>query len=226
MGDNQKPSAGAPRPPAPSTDAELRARVIEQTPTVFLTLLSVLVGLVLSDLAGEARAHIRLWPLDFMALRSWGQLTANGGCALGVWVVLAHLGAARRRVPHMIESLSAFGPPVMLLAAATFVGRTEFWPWLYFAGLYLVACLVTVQLNVRLTMDQPGGSRFARLLNPLGCLSVLYLGAPFYLVAGFLDQRGWLSPPLEVALAFAPTPANLLTMWLFFRDWRAALEDD
>lgn len=203
----------------------LRERVIDQTPVVFVTLLSVLVALVLSDLVTEARAHLRLWPLDFMALRDWGQLLANGGCAMGVWIVLAHLGAARRRVAHIGDTLSAFGPPLMLLAATTFVGRAEFWPWLYFAGAYLLVSLVASIANLRLTMDQPDGARFARMLSPFGFLGVLYVGAPFYLAMGFLDQRGWLSPPVELALALVATPANFLSCWLFFRDWRAALTD-
>lgn len=204
---------------------DLRARVIEQTPAVFITLVSVLIGLVLSDLVTEARARMHLWPLDHLALRTWGQLCANGSSALAVWSVLAHLGIARRRMPHMVETVSAFAPPLILLAATSFVGRPEIWPWFYGAGLYLSVCIVADTVNVRLTMDQPGGARFARLAHPLGHLIVCYVGAPTYFVAAVLDQQGRLSNLLEMALAWTPLPAALLVSWMFFRDWRAAVED-
>lgn len=203
---------------------ELRARVIDQSPAVFVTLVSVLVGLVLSDLVTEARAHMHLWPLDFMAVRTWGQLFSNGASALSVWIVLAHLGVARRRVPHLTETVSAFAPPVLLLAATTFVGRPQIWPWFYGASLYLATALVADILNVRLTMDQPAGQRFRRLLRPLGHHVVIYLGAPTYLAGAILDQRGWLSPALELVLAIAPIPAALALTWMFFQDWRTAVE--
>jgi hypothetical protein len=208
----------------PLTRARLRASVFEQTPAVFMTLLSVLVGLVLSDLVTEARARMHLWPLDLTSLRTWGQLFANGACAISVWIILAHLGMVRRRVPHLGESLIAFGPPFILLTATTFVGRPDMWPWLYFACIYLAVSVVAVQVSVRMTMEQPGGERFAVLLRPTGCLGVMYLGSPLYLLAGFLDQQGWLTGPMEAILALSAPPPALLAAWLFFRDWRKALD--
>jgi hypothetical protein len=205
---------------------ELRARVGEQAPAVFITLVSVLIGLVLSDLVMEARARMHLWPLDFLALRTWGQLAANGAAALSVWAILAHLGLARRRTPNLLETASAFGPPLLLLATNTFVGRAEFWPWLYGATSYLLTAAVTDSLNVWLTMDQPGGRRFAPLLDPRRHTLVVYLSIPIYLAGAITGQRGWLPPAGELALAFAPLPATLLVVWLFFRDWRAAIDDD
>ncbi|HEY2359278.1 MAG TPA: hypothetical protein VGH86_17645 [Phenylobacterium sp.] len=212
-----------PARPDDEATSELRARVIDQAPAVFVTLVSVLVGLVLSDLVTEARAHMHLWPLDFMAVRTWGQLFSNGTSALSVWIVLAHLGIARRRVPHLTETLSAFAPPMLLLAAASFVGRPEIWPWFYGASAYLVTALVADIFNVRLTMDQPSGRRFARLLHPLRHHLVIYLGAPTYLLGGYLDQHGWLPSAPQLALAFLPIPAALTLTWTFFQDWRTAV---
>jgi len=225
MGSARNP-APAEADPAPAVAAnDLRARVIEQSPAVFITLVSVLIGLVLSDLVTEARSRMHLWPLDAFAVRTWGQLAANGISALSVWVVLAHLGVARRRAPHVTESLSAFGPPLMLLAATGMVGRPEIWPWFYGASLYLAVSAVSDTVQVRLTMDQPGGQRFARLAHPLGHLSICYVGAPAYAAAGVLDQHGLLPYWAEIAMVFVPLPTASALVWMFFRDWRAALED-
>jgi len=203
---------------------DLRARVIDQSPAVFITLTSILIGLVLSDLVTEARSRMHLWPLDAMAWRTWGQLVANGTSALVVWAVLAHLGIARRRVPHIVETVTAFAPPLILLASTSFVGRPELWPWLYGASVYLAVSIASDSLNVRLTMDQPGGERFARLAHPLGHLVICYFGAPAYLAAAWLDQHGRLPASIEMTLAWVPLPTALSLAWMFFRDWRRAVE--
>jgi hypothetical protein len=54
---------------------------------------------------------------------------------------------------------------------------------------------------------------------------VCYLGAPAYLAAAVLDQNGLLPSWIATMLVFAPLPTALLLVWMFFRDWRAALDD-
>jgi hypothetical protein len=221
MGDRRPAESGQRQ--ASSQDGDLFARVISQSPALYITLVSVLVGLVLSDLVTEARSRMHLWPLDMLALRTWGQLTSNGSAALAVWTILAHLSIARRRAPHLTETLFAFGPPLLVLATTSFVGRAEMWPWLYGAAGYLVIAAVTDIVNVRMTMDQPGGERFAPLLDPRRHMSIVFLAIPLYGVGGYLDQHGRLSPTMELALAALPMPTTLLVVWVFFHDWRKAV---
>jgi hypothetical protein len=201
----------------------LLAKVIDQSPSVFITLISVLVGLVLTDLVTDARARMHLWPLDFMAIRTWGQLIGQGTCAVAFWVILAHLGIVRKRFPDLLETVSAFVPPVILLAAATFVGRPAIWPWFYLAALYLFTGIAVIIVQVRMTMSQPGGAALRRLLRPTGQLSMLYLGAAAFLLGGLLDQHGWLPPSAVLTLALAPTPMSLFVAWLFLYDLREVL---
>ncbi|MBS0409325.1 MAG: hypothetical protein JSR86_05380 [Proteobacteria bacterium] len=204
-------------------DAPLRERVIAQAPGVFVTLLSILVGLVLSDLVTEARGRMRLWPLDLVVLRSWGQLAGNGVAAISSWMVMVHLGVARRGLPRLSDSVSTFGPPLLVLCATTFVGRAATWPWLYGAGIYLVACIVAVGTLIR-NLRIPGEPAvFATMMRPTGPFAVLYLGAPAYLLAGLAGQLGRLPPVVDMALTLGATPASGLVVWMFFRDWRAAL---
>ena len=225
MGNKLQTASPHQEDPAPLEAARLRTQVIAQAPSVYITLVSVLIGLVMSDLVTEARVRMHLWPLNYLAIRTWAQLVANGTSALNVWTVLAHLAMARRRVPDLIETVGAFGAPVLLLVATSFVGRAQVWPWLYGAGVYLTMCGIATTINVRLTMDQSGGSRFQRLVRLRGFLGALYACSAAYLVVGFLDQQGVLPSAVEMTMVFAPLPASVLIVGLFFRDWRAALED-
>ena len=202
-----------------------RARIIDDAPIVFITLVSVLVGLVFSELVNEARGRMRLWPLDFAAVLTWAQLIATGTAALSVWMVTAHLGIVRRRIPQLSEALSCLGPPLLLLVLTSFVGRGHAWSWFYGAGAYLVACSLAFVVLVRQAIDQPGGGRFARLLRPSGCMLILGGGAPVYLVCAILDQRGWIGNTLELALTVSTIPASFVVDWMFFRDLRFVVEE-
>jgi len=223
VGDKRNRSAAGPQDR--ESAADLRRQVIEQAPAVFVTLLSVLVGLVLTDLVTEARAHMHLWPLDALAVRTWGQLLSTGTATVSVWVVLANLALARRRLPHVAETTSAFAPPLLLLTAGTFVGRAEAWPWLYGAGVFLAVSALAVLVNVRLTMDQADGARFARLMRPQGFLLLVWTGVPLYLGAGWLDQHGLLPPRIELAIIALPIPLHFIITGWFYNDWAAALGD-
>ena len=147
----------APAESAPGEPRGLRDRILGEAPTVFVTLVSVLVGLVLTDLVTEARARMHLWPLNLRAILTWTQLIATSTAAVSVWMVIAHLGITRRRTPQLSEGIACLGPPLLLLTANTFVGREQAWPWFYGAGVYLVACALAYAVLVRQAMDQPGG---------------------------------------------------------------------
>jgi len=167
---------------------------------------------------------MQLWPLDLPELLTWAQLAAVATAAVSVWMVVAHLGITRRRMPQLSEGISCLGPPLLLLTTNSFIGREQAWPWFYGAGVYLVACSLAFVVLVRQAMDQPGGAKFGRLLRPGGCLLVLAGGAPAYLACAVLDQHGWIAKPVELALTLTTVPASFVVDWMFFRDLRFALD--
>lgn len=198
----------------------IEQRIKEQFPTVFITLVSVLVGLALSDLVSEARAHMMLWPLNLATLRTWMQIFANGTSALVVWIVFAHVGIARRRVPDLYDSLIAFGTPLLLLIANSFVGQKDIWPWFYIASVYLAVSLATSYLHTRMALHEPELESLRGLLRMSGHLGFLSAGVVIFGVAGYCDQSGYLSPLAELLVAALPLPSALLIAHLFMRDWR------
>lgn len=203
----------------------LENRIKLQFPSLFITLLSVLIGLVFADLVSEARGRMTLWPLDFGTIRTWGQIFAMGANALNCWVFLAYIGIARLRIPTLDDSLIVFMAPVPLLIGNSLVGLHELWPWLYYASFYLVMSLITTLVQVRAACAESELASFTRITKPFGPLLVLYLGIPFYAAAGWADSHGLLSPLAEMLLALTATPAALCFMWLFFRCWHRAIEE-
>ena len=204
---------------------DLEDRIKQQFPSLFITLLSVLIGLVFADLVSEAHARMTLWPLDVGTIRTWGQIFAMGTNALNCWVFLAHIGISRLRIPTLDDSLIVFLAPVPLLIGNSFVGLKEVWPWLYYASFYLAMSLATTLLQVRTATAESELASFARIAKPFGPVLVLYIGIPFYAAAGWADSQGMLSPVTEMLLAVSATPAALCFLWLFFRSWHRAIAE-
>ena len=143
--------------------------------------------------------------------------------AVAIWAFLAHVGMSRRAVPTLADTIIVFLTPVPLLFGNTFVGQKEIWPWFYYAAGYLAVSVVTVHWQLRLLLKQPELASFRILYSPLGPLSVLYVGVPFYALAGWLDQHGPLPPVVQTVLALSAGPPAVLFSWLFFRDWQKAI---
>ena len=57
----------------------LRQHIAAQFPSLFITLVSILVAIFFDDLFSEARSRMVLWPLDVGTLRRFGVGDANQG---------------------------------------------------------------------------------------------------------------------------------------------------
>jgi hypothetical protein len=201
----------------------LESRIRHQFPSLFITLLSVLIGLVLADLVAEARSRVVLWPLSMDALRTWGQVLAHAQSAVTAWIIYSHLGISHERVPSLADSVVTFSVPLTLLFAMPLIGRELLWPWLYYGSFSLVVCLATSMWLLHLSRDEPALARLNHLFWTRGYFAVFCIGIPVYAVAGTLGQAGLLSPDAEMLFAWIPFPSALLAAYLFLRDWRVVI---
>jgi hypothetical protein len=207
----------------PETHEELERRIREQFPALFITLVSVLVGLALADLIGEARSRLILWPLTPDTLRTWGEFSGNLFVGLGLWIWYAHIGISRRGIPSLADSLIAFTLPLCLLVGNSFVGLDAMWPWLYWAAAFMTLSLLTNIWNFRVLRHETELASFHRLGRLSGYSSAFLLGAPSYAALGWADQHHLLPPLAQTLLALTGTPVALLVAHVFLRDWQRAV---
>jgi hypothetical protein len=209
----------------PETREELEHRIREQFPALYITLVSVLIGLALADLVSQARERMMLWPLTIDTLRTWGELTGNLFSGLAAWTIYAHLGISRRRIPTFADSIIAFTLPLFLLLLNSYVGVAPMWKWLYFAAGFLVFSLATTLWNFHILRQETELASFRRLGRLTGYPLIFISGIPFYAVAGWADQSGYLSPLLETLVAWIPAPSALFACFVFLREWNSAIDD-
>jgi hypothetical protein len=204
---------------------EIEDRIKHQFPALYITLFSVLIALVFSDLAAQAHARMTLWPLNVGTLRTWAQIFTMGTNAMVAWVVFVHLGVSLLRIPSLPDSIVVFLVPIPLLFANSLVGQKDIWPWFYYASGYLVIALGSWMWQVRMASAESELASFTRLADPLGPALVLYVGIPFYAAVGWVDSHGLLSPLAELLVAMSPIPAALVLAQLFFHGWHRAIAD-
>src|ERR1043165_4454587 len=73
--------------------------------SLYLTLVSVLVGLVLSDLFSSIHDRMTLWPVTLETARTWCQIFANTLAVLSAWITYSHLGLLRKRLPTIWDTI-------------------------------------------------------------------------------------------------------------------------
>ena len=205
------------------TPKTLESRIKVQFPALFITLLSVLIGLVLADMVAEARTRIALWPLDIETLRNWGQLAAHTASALTAWIVYSHIGISHERIPTLSDSILAFIVPLTLLLAMSLIGREDVWPWFYYASFSLIVSIATSMWLLHLSRGEAEMAHFDQLLRKRGYYHIFYLGIPTYLGAGIADQMGLMSPEVRLFFALIPMPTALTASYLFLQAWREAI---
>ena len=123
-----------------------------------------------------------------------------------------------------VDSVIVFILPLAILFGNSLIGQKTIWPWFYYASVYLLISLVAWQWQVHIALAESELASFARLTRPLGPLSVIYVGIPYFAAAAWADGHGFLSPVAETLVAISAGPAACLTAWIFVREWRSAIE--
>ncbi len=203
-------------------DEDLETRVAALFPSLYLTLVSVLVGLVLSDLFSEVHLRMNLWPLTLETARTWCQVLGNTLAVLAGWVTYSHLGLLKKRLPTVWDTLDA------LLILATIpsnaqVGRHDAAGWFLAAALWNLCGACAVRINLWQATREPALAHLTRIGRFGGPYSYLYVGVPIMAAMSALSYLHLTTPLEELAAAATAPVAGVGVTILFLREWRAAI---
>jgi hypothetical protein len=200
----------------------LEQRVSRQFSSLYLTLVSVLVGLVLSDLFSAIHDRMLLWPLTLETVRTWCQIFGNCLAVLSAWVTYSHLGLLRNRVPTIWDTVDAMLVLVTVpLNAST--GRIAAAGWFFWAAAYTLLGLTAVRINLWQARRDPALKHLPRLGRFGGPYTFLYVGTPGYLLMALASYLHWTPLWLEVAATATAPAAGVLVTIFFMREWRQAV---
>ncbi len=203
-------------------DEDLESRVARQFSTLYLTLVSVLVGLVLSDLFSEVHARMVLWPLTLETARTWCQVFGNIMAVLSSWVTYSHLGLLRNRLPTIWDTVDATLVLVTVpLNAATGLHQGE--NWFFWAGAFCLLGLCAVKINLWQATQEPSLRHLPRIGRFGGPYTFAWLGGPGYIAVAAASHFHLTTPLLELAAAATAPFVGVLVTILFMRAWREAV---
>ena len=201
---------------------DLEARVARQFSSLYLTLVSVLVGLVLADLFSTIHARMILWPLTWETARTWCQIFGNTLAVLSAWVTYSHLGLLRNRLPTIWDSVDAALVLVTVpLNAAT--GRHDATGWFFWAAAYSILALAAVKINLWQATQEPALRHLPRLGRFSGPYSFLWVGGPGYLAMSAACYYHLATPLLELLATATAAIAAVVVTILFMSAWREAV---
>jgi hypothetical protein len=203
-------------------DEDMETRVARLFPSLYLTLVSVLVGLVLSDLFSEVHSRMTLWPLTIETCRTWCQVLGNTLAVLAAWVTYSHLGLLKKRLPTVWDTLDA----VLILITIPSngqVGRHEGAGWFLAAACWNLLAVCAVRINLWQATREPALAHLKRIGRFGGPYNYLYVGVPVMAVMSALSYLHLTPPLLELAVAATAPVAGVGVTIVFLREWRAAI---
>jgi hypothetical protein len=203
-------------------EENLAARVARQFPALYLTLVSVLVGLVLSDLFSTVHARVPLWPLTLETGRTWFQIFGTVLAVLSSWVAYSHLGLLRNRLPTIWDTVDAALVLVTIPLNAE-VGLHDGAAWFFWAGAFSLLGLLAIRINLWQGAREPSLRRLPRLGRFGGPFTMLWVGAPGYFAVALASHYHLTTPLFELAAAATTGAGAILVTIHFMREWREAV---
>lgn len=203
-------------------DEHLEARAATLFPSLYLTLVSVLVGLVLSDLFSEVHSRMILWPPTIETARTWCQVLGNTLAVFAAWVTYSHLGLLKRRLPTVWDTLDALLVLITIPSNAQ-VGRHEAAGWFLAAAVWNLLGACAVRINLWQATSEPALAHLRRIGRFGGPFTYLYAGAPAFAAMSALSYLRLTTPAVELAAAATAPAAAVFVTISFLREWRAAI---
>jgi len=193
----------------------IRNRLEENYSTIYVTIVSVLLALVLEDLVSIMR------DIGSPSLFHWLTAAFVVHVIFNAWVGYSATASVLRLVPTTWDTLNVFVLSLAHFSLNSSIGER---PVVFF---YTAACysavggLVTAYNAWRAEQDPVTGLR-ARHFHPVVLINIA--GAAAFALAGLLTQAGQLGGVLQTGVTALSLPFASLWLWTYFRAWKAAID--
>ena len=190
------------------------ARIEDRFPTIYITLISVLLAVGLEDAISQVRA------IESNELFDWIIMIYVGGTTISAWTGYSFIAITQVRRPRLWDSVNVFALAIGIFILNTTIGSPHHW-FFFAVGLYMLLASYAVVYNLRLLAEaMPFELRFGEWAP---CLWGTLLYCPPALMAGWLSLNGTLSESGEIALALLTMTQPPLWAMSFYKMWKRAI---
>ena len=190
------------------------ARIDDRFPTIYITLISVLLAVGLEDAISQARA------VQPSALFNWVIAIFVGGTTLSAWTGYSFVAITQIRRPRLLDSINVFGLAVGILILNTTIGMPHHWFFAAFS-LYMLLATYAVVYNLRMLGEaMPFDLKFG---DWAPCLYGVLFYFPPYAVISWLSFTGTLSETAELMFALFAMTQPILWAMSFYKVWKRTM---
>jgi hypothetical protein len=190
------------------------ARIEDRFPTIYITLISVLLAVGLEDGISQVRS------IESNGVFHWIVAVFVGGTTLSAWTGYSFVAITQVRRPRLLDSVNVFGLAIGVLIINSSIGTPHHWFFFAFS-LYMLLASYAVVYNLKMLSDaMPFEIRF-RDWSP--CLWGTLFYSPPAAIVGWLSYKGLLSEATEITLALVAMTQPPLWAMSFYKMWKNAM---
>jgi hypothetical protein len=190
------------------------ARIEDRFPTIYITLISVLLAVGLEDAISQVRT------IESNELFNWMIVIYVAGTTLAAWTGYSFITITQVRRPRLLDSVNVFGLAIGIFMLNSSIGESHHW-FFFASSFYMCLAAYAVTYNTRLLAEiMPFDMQF-RDWAP--CLWGTLLYSPPAALAGWLCYRGLLTETTEILLALVIMTQPPLWTMSFYKMWRTTM---
>jgi hypothetical protein len=190
------------------------AKIESLFPTIYITLISVLLAVGLEDAISQVRE------VESSELFNWVVTAYVCGTTLSAWTGYSFVAITQIRRPRLLDSVNVFGLAIGIFILNSSIGKPHYFFFAAFS-LYMLLATYAVVYNLKLLGEaMPFDLQFS---DWAPCLYGVLFYSPPYAVIAFLSFRGTLSEPTELAFALFAMTQPVLWVMSFYKLWKTAM---
>lgn len=190
------------------------ARIEDRFPTIYITLISVLLAVGLEDAISQVRS------VESSELFNWIIAIYVCGTTLAAWTGYSFIAITQVRRPRLLDSVNVFGLAIGIFIINSSIGEPHHW-FFFATSLYMFLAAYAVAYNISMLGEiMPFEMRFG---DWAPCLWGTLLYSPPAALAGWLSYRGQLGQWTEILLALVIMTQPPLWAMSFYKMWKAAM---
>ncbi|RLQ22578.1 hypothetical protein DWB85_06220 [Seongchinamella sediminis] len=190
------------------------SRIEDRFPTIYITLISVLLAVGLEDVISQVRT------VESNELFNWIIAIYVGGTTLAAWTGYSFIAITQVRRPRLFDSVNVFALAIGIFIINSTVGESHHW-FFFATALYMFLAAYAVFYNINMLSEvMPFDMQF-RDWAP--CLWGTLLYSPPAALAGWLSYKDILGETAEILLALVVMTQPPLWTMSFYKMWKAAM---
>jgi hypothetical protein len=190
-------------------------RVADRFPTIYITLISVLLAIAMEDTVSQLRdGEAGDW-------FNWAIAFYVGMTSFSAWTGYSFVAIVQQRRPRLLDSVNVFAIAAGMIAINTTIDQAHFW-FFFSVAIYCLIAIYAIYYNFNML-----GEAAPYELQFRDWAVCLFQPLPYFFIyapLAWLAYQGALDPEVEIAFAYFALTQPATWAVLFYHAWKRVLD--